>query len=181
MQVTCPKCRARYAVDPLAIGPSGRTVQCARCNERWFETVKVAPAPPPSSSPPVSPLVAAETRTPLPPRRRAWYALWQKAQPEAAPQDTKPENESPIEPTFGEPTLDMAPRPEIAPIPDVVIRPATRGSMLPALIEPKTNRHINLVLLGGGLLVVLAAAGVLAYHDQILAYVPPEWRALLRI
>ena len=44
MQVTCPQCGARYAVDPAAIGPTGRTVQCVRCSHRWFETVKAAPA-----------------------------------------------------------------------------------------------------------------------------------------
>jgi len=57
MQVTCPNCRARYAVDPLAIGPSGRTVQCARCSHRWFETMKLPadPAlPPPTESLPES-------------------------------------------------------------------------------------------------------------------------------
>ena len=37
MQVTCPNCRARYAVDPLAIGPSGRIVQCARACTSEFE------------------------------------------------------------------------------------------------------------------------------------------------
>lgn len=37
MHVTCSNCGARYIVDPLAIGPTGRTVQCARCNHRWFE------------------------------------------------------------------------------------------------------------------------------------------------
>jgi predicted Zn finger-like uncharacterized protein len=47
MQVTCPNCGARYAVDPLAIGPSGRTVQCMRCNHRWRERQVAAAAPPP--------------------------------------------------------------------------------------------------------------------------------------
>lgn len=37
MQVTCSNCGARYAVDPAAIGPTGRTVQCVRCNHRWFQ------------------------------------------------------------------------------------------------------------------------------------------------
>ena len=50
MQVTCPNCGARYAVDPLAIGPTGRTVQCARCSHRWYERpaplAAVAPPPP---------------------------------------------------------------------------------------------------------------------------------------
>jgi len=40
MIVTCPNCEARYAVDPLAIGPAGRTVQCARCNNRWYQKVE---------------------------------------------------------------------------------------------------------------------------------------------
>jgi predicted Zn finger-like uncharacterized protein len=53
MQVTCPNCGARYAVDPLAIGPIGRTVQCARCSHRWFEKVKSAPAAPPPRERPV--------------------------------------------------------------------------------------------------------------------------------
>jgi predicted Zn finger-like uncharacterized protein len=44
MQVTCPQCGARYAVDPVSIGPSGRTVQCARCSHRWFEKGVAAPA-----------------------------------------------------------------------------------------------------------------------------------------
>lgn len=52
MQVTCPNCGARYAVDPLAIGPSGRTVQCMRCNHRWRER-PVAAAAMPTSPPPI--------------------------------------------------------------------------------------------------------------------------------
>ena len=43
MVVTCPNCGSRYAVDPLAIGPAGRTVQCARCDHRWFQKVEGSP------------------------------------------------------------------------------------------------------------------------------------------
>jgi predicted Zn finger-like uncharacterized protein len=46
MLVTCTNCAARYAVDPLAIGPSGRTVECARCHHRWFHRVEGPPPPP---------------------------------------------------------------------------------------------------------------------------------------
>jgi predicted Zn finger-like uncharacterized protein len=62
MQVTCPSCGARYAVDPLAIGPVGRIVQCARCAHRWLQTVAVATlaavasAPAPRPQPPVEPV-----------------------------------------------------------------------------------------------------------------------------
>jgi predicted Zn finger-like uncharacterized protein len=45
MQVTCPSCGARYAVDPMAIGPAGRTVQCVRCSHRWREKA-IAPTAP---------------------------------------------------------------------------------------------------------------------------------------
>lgn len=44
MQVTCSNCGARYAVDPTAIGPTGRTVQCVRCNHRWFQELDPPPA-----------------------------------------------------------------------------------------------------------------------------------------
>ncbi len=60
MHVSCSSCGARYAVDPKAIGPTGRTVQCARCNHRWFQTID-PPARPPeapgSSSEPTPPPV----------------------------------------------------------------------------------------------------------------------------
>ena len=45
MQVACPNCGARYLVDPAAIGPTGRTVQCSRCSHRWFEKVAPQSAP----------------------------------------------------------------------------------------------------------------------------------------
>ena len=56
MQVTCPNCGARYAVDPMAIGPTGRTVQCMRCSHRWREqpvpiAATMPPAPPPRPVP----------------------------------------------------------------------------------------------------------------------------------
>src|SRR5438552_1197783 len=46
MLVICTNCAARYAVDPLAIGPSGRTVECALCHHRWFQRVEGLPPPP---------------------------------------------------------------------------------------------------------------------------------------
>ncbi|MFZ5783002.1 MAG: zinc-ribbon domain-containing protein [Pseudomonadota bacterium] len=53
MHVTCPSCRARYAVDPAEIGAAGRTVQCSRCGYRWRErAVSVAPVLPPPAPPP---------------------------------------------------------------------------------------------------------------------------------
>src|SRR5215813_3570351 len=46
MVVTCPNCRSRYAVDPLKIGPAGRTVECARCHHQWLQMVEGPPSAP---------------------------------------------------------------------------------------------------------------------------------------
>lgn len=42
MIITCPSCSARYVVDPVKIGPEGRTVKCAKCGNAWAQ-----PAPTP--------------------------------------------------------------------------------------------------------------------------------------
>ena len=55
MHVSCSSCGARYAVDPKAIGPTGRTVQCARCNHRWFQTIEPPGRPPESPGTPPEP------------------------------------------------------------------------------------------------------------------------------
>lgn len=63
MQVTCSNCGARYIVDPLAIGPTGRTVQCARCNNRWFERAGPATFAPLLREPPTPAEPPAYTAT----------------------------------------------------------------------------------------------------------------------
>jgi predicted Zn finger-like uncharacterized protein len=70
MHVVCPNCRARYAVDPRAIGPIGRTVQCVCCNHRWFEKAQTPPMQPddsglrPASSSPTVPTFIIRPSTP---------------------------------------------------------------------------------------------------------------------
>lgn len=55
MQLTCPNCAARYAVDAKALGETGRTVQCFRCGHRWF-------APQPEPAKPAAAVPRAEPR-----------------------------------------------------------------------------------------------------------------------
>ncbi|MBI3451889.1 MAG: zinc-ribbon domain-containing protein [Rhodospirillales bacterium] len=41
MILSCPKCAARFAVDPAALGPGGRQVRCGRCRNEWFAAAPV--------------------------------------------------------------------------------------------------------------------------------------------
>jgi predicted Zn finger-like uncharacterized protein len=36
MQIVCPNCETAYQVDPSSVGPTGRSVRCARCRTVWF-------------------------------------------------------------------------------------------------------------------------------------------------
>lgn len=49
MLIVCPTCATSYMIDPASVGPSGRSVRCARCKATWFAT-PAKPAGPPSVS-----------------------------------------------------------------------------------------------------------------------------------
>ena len=65
------------------------------------------------------------------------------------------------------------------PVPDLVIRPPSRDAKLPALIETKADRRMGYALAGAIVLLLLAAAGMLAFHDVIARQLPAEWRSIL--
>ena len=126
MQVTCSNCGARYAVDPKAIGLTGRTVQCARCNHRWFEPAHAAPIPPVGVASPASPV---------------------------------PDG----------------------PVPDVVIRPQSPGSGLPALTKPQPKRQFGQWLAGAAVLLVVVGSAAFIWRGQILERLPSAWRPILTL
>src|SRR5450755_3191907 len=37
MIVSCPACTTRYLLEPAALGASGRTVRCAKCEHSWHQ------------------------------------------------------------------------------------------------------------------------------------------------
>lgn len=69
MIIACPSCAAKYAVDPTKIGPSGRTVKCAKCGHAWSQAAPTpeeledaAPAADPAGTP--EPAAADQTAAP---------------------------------------------------------------------------------------------------------------------
>jgi predicted Zn finger-like uncharacterized protein len=34
--IVCPSCATSYMIDPASLGPTGRTVRCARCKSTWI-------------------------------------------------------------------------------------------------------------------------------------------------
>lgn len=37
MILTCSSCATRFLVDPAAVGPTGRSVRCAKCQHVWYQ------------------------------------------------------------------------------------------------------------------------------------------------
>lgn len=105
----------------MAIGPAGRTVQCARCNHRWFEPPRAAPAPPADAATPESP------------------------------------------------------------VPDVVIRPQSPGSGLPALTTPPPKRPLGRWLAGAAVFVLAAGFAAYAWRDRISDRLPPSLRPIFTL
>jgi predicted Zn finger-like uncharacterized protein len=158
MQVTCPNCGARYAVDPLAIGPVGRIVQCARCANRWLQTVAAAAAQAAARE-------AVEDALKPPPTAPGWDGV-------TAPVAEDPVGEIPVRTPSG-PALGSARAVEaIEPVPDLVIRPPRERNSLPAVIAPRRKSPLPVQIgIGLGVVVVIAAIGAALYfyHEPILA------------
>ncbi|MBX6321031.1 MAG: zinc-ribbon domain-containing protein [Rhodospirillaceae bacterium] len=45
MILTCPQCSTRYLADPVALGPTGRQVRCAKCGHTWHALPPDEPGP----------------------------------------------------------------------------------------------------------------------------------------
>jgi predicted Zn finger-like uncharacterized protein len=83
MILTCPACATRYLVDPVAIGPTGRRVRCARCSHAWDQpaaTLEIKRDPTVKSPPPPTdrprPIPPGSNLPALRQERRSSWAGW---------------------------------------------------------------------------------------------------------
>lgn len=122
MQITCPKCTTSYRIADNAIGGSGRSVHCVRCDQVWR-------VEPPGAAATAQQVEAEETAfreelgKPAP-------ALAPRAEPAAAPAPVAAVAEPPAEEA---PPPEPAPEPEPPPVPEPAAEtaPATEAAAEP--------------------------------------------------
>ena len=173
MQVICPNCGARYAVDPLAIGPVGRIVQCARCSHRWLQTVAAAKAN-----------AAREAAEPAPVPENAADSSLTARLPAFDPDPQIAGPPTPPNFTLGPARPAEPAEPPVEAIPDLVIRPPRQRNSLPAVIEarPKVRPPVKVVIALMLFVVVAgAAAAVFLFRDDIVPMLPSGWRGMLHL
>lgn len=140
MQIVCPACSTNYQIAPAAIGPSGRSVRCVRCQDVWFVPAPgvmpavaavEAPAPDLPSEPQAEP-PSHETSEPTPPEAAvenptAEAAEWSasgvfgiSAEPDRAQGATQSTGHTPTEPphvALSDISIPVADSPPLAPEP----------------------------------------------------------------
>lgn len=173
MLISCPNCATNFSVPDKALGAQGRTLKCAKCGHKWFQSVTRPEDdfgldehsfPPPPSAPEPRPLFAPEPE----PEPSRFDIRRPPAEPAGMDMDDPPV------PDFAMHRRGNAPPPpdldldgDPSPIPDVFASP------------PKTKKGTGgLWLL---LLVLLLAAGAGAayqFQDKVVDLWPPAHQIL---
>lgn len=181
MLISCPNCATNFSVPDKALGAQGRTLKCAKCGHKWFQSVtrpeddfgldEHSFPPPPSPEP--RPLFAPEPEREAEPDSSRFDI--RRPSPYAPPADSSDMDlDDPPVPAFSSRQRDDAPPPpevdldgDPSPIPDVFASP------------PKTKKGT------GGLwfllFVLLLAAGAGAayqFQDKVVDLWPPAHQIL---
>jgi hypothetical protein len=154
----------------------GRIVQCARCSNRWLQTVAAAAAA----------AVARDADASTPESEPGPDVDHPFRSPDA-------QAESPF-PVFAPSLGAVTPPEKIEPVdsvPDFVIRPPRERTSLPAVIEPRRSLRLRIGLVVLLIIIVILAGAAVAgyfyrdivifYGDIVIEKMPAEWRTLLHL
>ncbi len=106
MQIVCPACSTTYQITPAAIGTSGRSVRCVRCQHVWF-------VPAPGVMPAVATAEHSAPDVPSEPESPPPYEVHYTSPPEpAAEHPVADATEPPVHDTFDAPTAPETHQPD---------------------------------------------------------------------
>lgn len=178
MLISCPNCATNFSVPDKALQPSGRTLKCAKCGHKWFQSVQSAG----------NDMGLDETSFPPPPPRPEPKPLFSAPEPDSVPDlDDEPPRPS----GAGRATADLDMDLDEPPIPDFGPRPradqpAVNGSdidpdsppqPIPEVFthKPSSGRKGTGFLWLLVILLVLGGAGGAAYYlqDKLVDIWPP--------
>lgn len=183
MLICCPSCATNFSVPDKALQPSGRTLKCAKCGHKWFQSIQAAgndfgldeSSFPPPPRPEPKPMFTA----PEPDLDEADFDAPRR--PSAADRisaDMDMDLEEPPIPDFG-----PRARSEQPPVSDLDINPDSPPQPIPEVFthQPSTRKGTGAlwVLL---ILLLLGAAGGAAYYfqDKLVGLWPPAHDLLTR-
>ncbi len=130
MIITCSVCSTHYAVDPSALGATGKTVRCANCGNTWNQQPVTAPPPPPPPvySQGVAPRPAMAQPQPVMPQQFMMQPGMMAQQPTAPGFAAPPPAPEPTPPPAPEPTPPPPPEPAPPPAAEEPSRAIPDGS-----------------------------------------------------
>lgn len=181
MLISCPNCTTNFSVPDKALQPAGRTLKCAKCGHKWFQSVN-APRDdfgldegsfPPPPRPMVEQRPMAEPR-PIPESRPLFTAPEPEPEPASfrmSPRESDLDLDEPPIPDFGpKAALNAAPPPNDDLDPDSAPRP------VPEMFAHSSGGRKGTGFLWVVLVVLLlgAAAGAVYYfQDKVVGLWPP--------
>lgn len=173
MLVSCPNCATNFSVPDKALQPSGRTVKCAKCGHKWFQ----------SASPAGNDLGLDEGSFPPPPRPDPVFdAPPQFDEPFAAAPETEADKrrraEASLDLDLDEPPIPdfgPKPKPEQPAVSDLDLDLDSPPEPIPEVFtqQPASHKGTAALWVLLGLLLLGAAGGSLYYFQEKLVGVWP--------
>ena len=193
MLISCPSCATNFSVPDKALLPSGRTLKCAKCGHKWFQSPPEPRSdfgldessfpPPPRSAPAPEPTFAREPD--FEPVRRPAFSASEPDDDMMAASVSAPAD-SGLDLDMEDPPIpDFGPRAKVdtgAPSHEADIDPDSAPQPVPDIFASQGGRKgtgllwflLLVLLLGGG------AGGIYYFQDKVVDLWPPAHELLTK-